>query len=61
MQGDIIQLQGGTQRARITRVDYEANEIELDRDVAWTQGLGLSLAYEGAGPDIGAHEAGNAR
>jgi len=56
VEGDLIQFQGGAQRARITRVDYESNAIEVDRDVTWAPGMGVSLAYEGAGPDVGAYE-----
>jgi hypothetical protein len=61
VEGDLIQLQGGAQRARITRVDYEANAIEVDADLTWAPGTGVSLAYEGRGPDVGAYESANTR
>jgi hypothetical protein len=54
--GDLVQLQGSTNRVRITSVDYAANTITLGGSISWTNGQGLSLAYEGASPDIGAFE-----
>jgi len=56
IEGDLIQLEGQTQRARITNVDYDYNIITIDKALAWTQGQGVSLAYEGSSPDIGAYE-----
>jgi hypothetical protein len=55
VQGDEIQLAGG-QRARITDVDYGTNTIVVDRALTWTQNQGISLAYEGSAPDLGAYE-----
>lgn len=55
VQGDEIQLADG-QRARITNVNYGANLITVDRVLAWTLNQGISLAYEGAAPDLGAYE-----
>ena len=55
MQGDEIQLASG-QRARITDVNYATNMITIDRVLTWTQNQGISLAYEGAAPDLGAYE-----
>jgi hypothetical protein len=56
VEGDIIQLQGQTARARIVSIDYSTNRITIDTQLSWTSGLGVSLAYEGAAPDIGAYE-----
>ncbi len=56
VEGDRIQLEGQTQKARIIHVDYGNNIITIDTALAWTQGQGVSLAYEGSLPDIGAHE-----
>jgi hypothetical protein len=56
VQGDEIQLYGTSQRARIIKIDYSTHTITVDKDLTWTQNQGVSLAYEGAGPDIGAHE-----
>ena len=55
VQGDEIQLADG-QQARITNVNYEANLITVDRVLTWTLNQGISLAYEGAAPDLGAYE-----
>ena len=55
MQGDEIQLADG-QRARITNVNYETNLITVDRVLTWTLNQGISLAYAGAAPDLGAYE-----
>ena len=55
IEGDLIHLANG-QRARITDVNYETNAITVDTDLSWTQNMGLSLAYEGSAPDIGAYE-----
>jgi hypothetical protein len=54
--GDIIQLEGQTQTAQIIKVDYETNTITVDNALTWNQGQGISLAYKGAAPDIGAYE-----
>jgi len=56
VEGDMIQLFGTTQKARITSVNYTTNWITLDRSVTWTTGQGISLPYNGAAPDAGAHE-----
>ena len=56
VEGDEIQLFGSTQKARIVSVDYSTNTITLGSKITWTQNQGVSLAYEGAGPDIGAYE-----
>jgi hypothetical protein len=56
VEGDVVQLQGGTQRAKITHVDYSNNTITVDSSLTWTQNLGISLAYEGSAPDQGAYE-----
>jgi hypothetical protein len=55
VQGDEIQLANG-QRARITNVNYATHMITIDRVLTWTQNQGVSLAYEGAAPDLGAYE-----
>ena len=55
VQGDEIQLQDG-QQARITNVNYETNLITVDRVITWTLNQGISLAYVGAAPDLGAYE-----
>jgi hypothetical protein len=57
IQGDLIQLEGQDQTARIIGVDYEDNIITVDQALpAWSEGTGVSLPYEGSAPDIGVHE-----
>jgi hypothetical protein len=55
-EGDTIQLDGQTVRARVLEVDREANVLVLDRALRWQAGQGVALAYEGQRPDIGAYE-----
>jgi hypothetical protein len=55
VQGDEIQLADG-QRARITNVNYETNLITVDRILKWSLNQGISLAYQGSAPDLGAYE-----
>jgi hypothetical protein len=54
--GDWIQLEGQTEPARVLQVDYLLNTLLLDRSVAWTIGQGVSLAFNGRAPDVGALE-----
>ncbi len=54
--GDIIQLENGSETARIIRIDYGKNSITVDKPVSWKQGSGVGLAYEGKAPDLGAFE-----
>jgi hypothetical protein len=56
--GDLIQLQGQTATARVSAVDYSANTLTLETPLSWTAGQGVSYAYAGSTPDIGAHERG---
>lgn len=53
-----MQLAGGTKRARIVKIDYDANILVLDQPLSWSAGQGLHLAYVGDGPDVGAYEYG---
>ena len=55
-QGDIIQLEGGSETTRIIHIDYEKNTIVVDKSVSWKEGQGLSLVYFGSAPDLGAYE-----
>jgi len=56
--GDSIQLDGQTQAARIMGIDYGSSSLKLDRVLSWSEGQGVSLAYNGSAPDLGAHEYG---
>jgi hypothetical protein len=54
--GDVIQLEGDTKTARVIDIDYVNNTLTLDQLLNWTDGQGVSLAYNGSAPDIGAYE-----
>ena len=56
--GDLIQMEGQTDRVRIITIDYEANVLTLDRPLTWTKGQGVHLSYAGNAPDMGAFEYG---
>jgi len=53
---DLIQLEGQTQTAKITNVDYNSNIITVDTPLSWYSGQGVSMPYYGYAPDIGAYE-----
>jgi hypothetical protein len=53
--GDLIRIEnGGT--ARILDIDYSTNILTLDTSLNWVARQGVSLAYSGSAPDIGAFE-----
>lgn len=54
--GDVIQLEGETQTVKVTNVDYVSNTISVDTSLSYYSGQGVSLAYSGFSPDIGADE-----
>lgn len=56
IEGDLIQLEGQTARRKITSVDYDSNILTIETPLTWKRGRGVSLAYEGKAPDIGAYE-----
>ncbi|MGH8019672.1 MAG: hypothetical protein ACREIA_15605 [Opitutaceae bacterium] len=47
VEGDLIQLEGSKEAVRITRVDYERNELHLDRPLRWKAGQGVALSFRG--------------
>jgi len=53
---DVIRV--GASRARIVRVDYDANQIEIAEPLCWDAGAPVTLDYAGSAPDIGAFESG---
>ena len=57
-QGDLIQLENTTEAAMVVDIDYANNILVLSSPLAWNAGQGVSLAYAGRGPDIGAFENG---
>jgi hypothetical protein len=54
--GDLIQLEGQSQSVRVKEIDYDAGKITVDRDIVWSSGQGVGLAYGGSAPDVGAFE-----
>lgn len=56
IEGDEIQVQGKTARAKIVAVDPASQTITVDTVLTWQQGDGVALAYEGKAPDLGARE-----
>lgn len=54
--GDMIQLAGSKQTARIISVDYGTNTITVDKKLKYKKGQGLGLTYKGPAPDLGAFE-----
>jgi len=56
VEGDMIQLEGHTQAATITAIDYQARTLTVDAPLDWAVGTGVSLPYFGARPDQGVYE-----
>jgi hypothetical protein len=54
--GDTIQVRDRTPRAAIVAIDYADNRLTVDRELSWSTGDGVSLAFRGDAPDIGAFE-----
>ena len=52
--GDEIQLEGQSARARI--ISISGNTLTLDQPLTWANGVGVSMAYLGNRPDVGAIE-----
>ena len=51
---DVVRV--GKERAKVLKVDCQANSITLDRSISWKQGDPVTLDYAGEAPDIGAVE-----
>jgi hypothetical protein len=54
--GDIIQFEGQTQTAVITKVNYNTNTITINTPLTWINGQGVGLKYNGSAMDLGAYE-----
>jgi MYXO-CTERM domain-containing protein len=54
--GDRIQILGTTYKVTLIEVDYSTNTLTVDTLVTWQENSGVVLQYDGAGPDLGAHE-----
>jgi hypothetical protein len=56
VEADSIQLEGQSQKLKIVNIDDENGIITVNQNVSWDPGTGVSLAYNGTAPDIGAYE-----
>jgi hypothetical protein len=56
VQGDVIQLEGSGETARIVRVSKADATITVDRALTWSSGQGIGSPYTGTAPDVGAFE-----
>jgi parallel beta-helix repeat protein len=54
--GDLIRIEGRDYVARIVKIDYEKNVLELSQSLVWAKGHGVSLYYLGNRPDLGPFE-----
>jgi hypothetical protein len=54
--GDLIQLEGQANKARVLSIDYGTQTITLNQPLTWTSGQGVHLSYGGNAPDMGAFE-----
>ncbi len=59
--GDLIQLQGQTETVRVTAVDVAGKVVTVEEALSWDDQQGVSLAYTGSAPDMGAFELGLAQ
>ena len=59
VEGDLIQLEGSTIKVRVLSVDTIGRVLNVDQASSWSAGQGVTLAYSGATPDLGAHELGD--
>lgn len=55
-QGDVIQLEGQTQTARILDIDHQHQILIVDQALIWIDGQGIALPYRGHSPDMGVFE-----
>ncbi|MGH8502861.1 MAG: DUF1565 domain-containing protein [Gammaproteobacteria bacterium] len=53
--GDRVQI-GENPPVQVSKVDYENGILFLESSISWGADQAVSLAYEGAAPDIGAYE-----
>jgi hypothetical protein len=60
-QGDLIQLEGQSETVRIVAVDVAGKLLTVDEPLSWEDQQGVSLAFGGSAPDMGAFELGLAQ
>jgi len=53
--GDLITV-GSNSSLRVTNVNYDNNQVTVDRDISWSEGSAVNLNFNGSSPDIGAVE-----
>ncbi|MCZ7646060.1 MAG: right-handed parallel beta-helix repeat-containing protein [Planctomycetota bacterium] len=56
--GDEIQFEGADRPVQIVKVDFAKQTLTLKEPAAWKDGQGVSLAFSGQAPDLGAYEHG---
>lgn len=56
--GDVIQIEGQTETVTVVGVDLDTHTLTLSAPLTWTADQGVTLAYWGTAPDIGAFEVG---
>jgi hypothetical protein len=56
--GDLIAVGSAGNLARVVRADYEADVLELDRPLQWSEGDPVSLPWAGEAPEVGVFEVG---
>ncbi|MBT8483952.1 MAG: right-handed parallel beta-helix repeat-containing protein [Phycisphaerae bacterium] len=54
--GDAIRIVGDPTIYEVTEVDHANDELTVDQAVSCAAGRGVSLAWQGAAPDVGFHE-----
>jgi hypothetical protein len=52
--GDIIQLQGSSQRTQVVSVNRTTRTLNVNEPLAWVHGQGVALAYVHGAPNLGA-------
>lgn len=54
LEGDLLRIAG--HQARVTKVNFQTNELTLDRSISCKAGAPVQLDYFGKAPDLGAFE-----
>ncbi|MGD9496701.1 MAG: right-handed parallel beta-helix repeat-containing protein [Armatimonadota bacterium] len=57
-EGDLIAVGSADNVAQVVRANYDADVLELDRPLRWSEGDPVSLPWAGQAPDIGVFEVG---
>ncbi len=53
---DTLQFAGQSEKFAVVSIDYTTRTITIDKPTDWANGTGVSLAWNGAAPDLGAFE-----